>query len=174
MSKQIATFHYLTQDLTDYSHVEQAQTACEAGVRWVQLRAKNRKFKEWLDIAKQTREITSVFGALLIINDSPEMANLVNADGVHLGQQDMPWREARKILSQDKLIGLSVHSVKELTEARDAEVDYFGVGPFRFTSTKEKMDPVLGLTGIQQIIAAARMQEVQRPFIVIGGIQLTD
>lgn len=174
MSKQIATFHYLTQDLNNSSHEKQVQTACEAGVRWVQLRVKNKPFSEWLEIAKIVREITSSFGAVLIINDNAEIASLVNADGVHLGQENLPWTEARKILGSNRFIGLSIHSLNELAEVRNAEVDYFGLGPFRFTSTKEKIDPVLGLEGIRQIISSAHNEGILRPFIAIGGIQLCD
>ena len=174
MRNEIATLHFLTQDLPGYSHEDQVKVACEAGVKWVQLRMKNKPEHEMLRIAQQVRTITRGFNAVLIINDHPLIAKEVEADGVHLGQEDMNWQEARKILGSDFIIGLSVHSFHEIIDAKHADVNYFGLGPYRFTQTKEKLDPVLGLKGIYEIISRAHAQGIAKPIIAIGGIQSED
>ncbi|HYV94865.1 MAG TPA: thiamine phosphate synthase [Chitinophagales bacterium] len=190
MRKSIATLHYLTQDLPDRTHQEQVRIACEAGVKWIQLRVKKpRPDKigtavgreqilssnyEWLMIAEAAKKICDQYRATLVINDSVSIAKAVNADGVHLGQEDESVEEARKILGEEKIIGCSTHSLEDLLTAKNFEVDYFGLGPFRFTSTKENLDAFLGLEGIKKIIQQARIAEITKPIIAIGGIQLND
>ena len=174
MYKQIAYFHYLTQDLPDYTHEQQVKIACENGVKWIQLRVKNKNIPEWLEVARRAREITTLFKTVLIINDNIEIARNVDADGIHLGRNDTHWTEARKILGDEKIIGFSIHSIKELENARDYDVDYFGVGPFRFTSTKENLDPILGIEGIEKMVAKSRAMRILKPLIAIGGIQSSD
>lgn len=174
MRKEISAFHYLTQDLPHRSHAEQVLMACEAGVKWIQLRVKNKPFDEWLKITKEARVIARRFNATLIINDSVEIAALSDSDGVHLGQEDFSPVEARKILGEGKIIGFSTHSLDEILAARDYDIDYFGLGPFRFTSTKEKLNPVLGIEGIHRIVQQARSYGVLKPVIAIGGIHLHD
>ena len=172
MHKQIANLHYLTQDLPHYTHEEQVQIACKNEIKWIQLRVKNKEFSEWMTIAERIREITFSFNVTLIINDNVEVAKRVNADGIHLGQDDMSWREAKKNLGEEKIIGLSAHSISEILEAKNAMVDYFGLGPFQFTSTKDRLHPILGKEGISKIIKEARQAGIMQPVIAIGGIQL--
>jgi len=174
MRKEIASLHCLTQDLAHRSHAEQVRTACEAGVDWVQLRVKNQSHDDWLNIAQEARAITNQFQVILIINDSVEIARAVNADGVHLGQEDLSPMDARKILGEEKIIGYSAHSLDEILAARYFDIDYFGLGPFRFTSTKERLEAVLGFEGIQNIIQRAKEGGILKPIIAIGGIQLKD
>ena len=172
MHKEIAPFHYLTQDLPHYSHEEQVRVACEAGVKWVQLRVKKETFDEWLRIAQKVKAITSAFASTLIINDSVEIARLTDAEGVHLGQQDMPSYEARKILGDKKIVGVSIHSIEEFLRIKDSNIDYFGLGPFQYTGTKENLDAVLGLEGIKKVIMRIRAEGLRQPVVAIGGICL--
>jgi thiamine-phosphate pyrophosphorylase len=174
MRKPVASLHYLTQDLPHRSHEEQVRLACEAGVKWIQLRIKNRSFLEWLEISKRVKAITDRYDVTLIINDSVEIAGAVDASGVHLGQEDSSPGEARTILGEEKIIGCSTHSFDELFAANDLAVDYFGLGPFRFTSTKEKLNAVLGIDGMSAIVKQARIHGISKPIIAIGGIQLGD
>src|SRR5258706_3095604 len=129
MRKPIASFHFLTQDIPQRGHEEQIRIACEAGVKWIQLRVKGKPPETWLEIAKRAREITRVFNVTLIINDNVTIAKAVNADGVHLGKQDESVEAARKILGYEKIIGYSCHSFSELHSAKNFNVDYFGLGP---------------------------------------------
>lgn len=174
MLKEISSLQYLTQDLLHRSHEEQVQIACEAGVKWIQLRVKNKSHDEWLAIAKKVKKITDEFDVTLIVNDSVEIAKEVDVDGVHLGQEDLSPLEARKILGEEKIIGYSTHSLNEILAAKDFDIDYFGLGPFHFTSTKEKLDPVLGVDGIATIVQRTRRAGILKPIIAIGGIQLND
>lgn len=148
--------------------------ACEAGVQWIQLRVKMKTESEWLEIALEARKITQDYNVTLIINDHVLIAKEVGADGVHLGRDDMYWKEARKIIGDDAIIGISSHSWNELLEAKEAQVDYAGLGPFRFTNTKEKLDEVLGKEGIGTIMKQAQQNSVTLPIIAIGGIKLND
>jgi thiamine-phosphate pyrophosphorylase len=174
MHKPIASLHYLTQDMPQRSHEEQVRLACVAGVKWIQLRVKNHSFADWLMIAIRVKEITDRFDVTLIINDSVEIAKAVDAAGVHLGQEDFSPTGARKILGAEKIIGYSTHSFHELFAAKNLDVDYFGLGPFRFTLTKDKLNPALGMEGISEIIQQARGRAISKPIIAIGGIQLND
>ena len=174
MRKPIACFHYLTQDLSHCTHDEQVRIACEAGVKWIQLRVKNKSFDDWLKIAQRARQITNEFNVILIINDNVNIAREINADGVHLGQEDISWKEARKILGDEKIIGYSTHSLEDLLAAKNFDVDYFGLGPFRFTSTKENLHAVLGSDKMKEIIQQVHLAGITKPIIAIGGIQLDD
>lgn len=174
MPKPVSPLQYLTQDLPGFSHAAQVKMACDAGVKWVQLRVKDKSWEEWLQVAMEVSEITKHFDATLIINDSAEIAKQCGADGVHLGQTDMQWSEALKIAGEDAIIGVSAHSWDELYSLQDARIHYAGLGPFRFTETKEKLDEVLGLEGIREILQRMRQHSFQLPVIAIGGIQLTD
>jgi len=174
MRKPIASLQYLTQDLPDRTHEEQVHTACEAGMKWIQLRVKNKSLDDWLKIAKSARQITIEFNVTLIINDNVTIAKEIDADGVHLGQEDISWMEARKILGDEKIIGYSTHSLEDLLAAKNFNVDYFGLGPYSFTPTKENLHAVLALDGMKEIIQQAQVAGITKPIVAIGGIQLND
>ncbi|MBK9732167.1 MAG: thiamine phosphate synthase [Chitinophagaceae bacterium] len=174
MHRKISSLQYLTQDLPDFSHIEQVRMACDAGIEWIQLRMKNKSTDDYMKISAMARKITYDSGVKLIINDHVEIAGEVGADGVHLGREDMYWKAARIILGEDVLIGGSAHSWDELISLRDANVDYAGLGPFRFTSTKINLDEVLGLEGIISIMKLMQQHSFQLPVIAIGGIELND
>jgi thiamine-phosphate pyrophosphorylase len=168
----ISQFHYITQDLPDISHAELIEIACEAGVRWVQLRAKNKPYDEWLQIAEEARSITIKYEAILVINDNLEIARQVYADGVHLGRNDMPVREARKIAGPDMIIGGTANTLEDVLSLQEQGADYIGLGPFRFTSTKENLSPLLGLSGYEKLSTFNFQFSI--PVIAIGGIQVED
>ncbi len=173
MRKQIQSLHYLTQDLPGRTHAEQTAIACEAGIRWIQLRVKNSSFSEWMKIAETVRAITKRHQCILIINDNIEIAKEVNADGVHLGQTDASVLSSREILGDEKIIGLSTHNLAELMDAQASQADYCGLGPFRFTSTKEKLEPVLG-NDIGKMLSKGIANKFSKPVIVIGGVCYND
>ncbi|MFN8260624.1 MAG: thiamine phosphate synthase [Chitinophagales bacterium] len=167
----IQKFHYLTQDLPDSTHQELVQIACENGIRWIQLRVKNKPLEVWLQIAKEVKTICDKYRATLIINDNVEIAMAVDAHGVHLGKNDMSVAEARTLLGKSKIIGATANTLEDVQQLQDAGVDYIGLGPYRFTKTKEKLNPVLGIDGYFQIF---RFSDFQIPIIAIGGIKLED
>ena len=111
--KQIARFHYITQDLPHRSHAEQASLACQGGARWVQLRMKGKPHDEWRSVALDVQQVCREFGAIFIINDNVRLVKEVDADGVHLGKTDMPPAEARAILGTTAIIGGTANSLEE-------------------------------------------------------------
>jgi len=169
----ISRFHYLTQDLPDFSHQELAEIACKSGIRCLQLRVKNKTDSKWLQIAKDVKQICDQFQATLIINDNVEIAKEVDADGVHLGKSDMSVPEARKILGNNKIIGATANTLEDILEHQKSGANYVGLGPYRFTETKKNLSATLGIDGYSQIFKSSNHQ-IEIPVIAIGGIQLDD
>lgn len=167
----ISKFHYLTQDLPNVSHQDLVLAACKSGVKWVQLRVKNKSFDEYLQIAIEVKKICDTYGATLIINDQVEICHKINAHGVHLGKQDMPLAEARKILGQNKIIGATANTLSDILLHQQNHASYIGLGPYAFTNTKKKLSPVLGIDGYTSICSAT---DILIPVIAIGGIQMAD
>jgi thiamine-phosphate pyrophosphorylase len=168
---QISRFHYLTQDLPGISHQELAEIACKNGIRWIQLRVKNKPFEDWLQIAKEVKQICNHFQTTLIINDHAEIAKAVDADGVHVGKSDVSVLAARKIVGESKIIGATANKLEDILAHQKNGVNYIGLGPYKFTKTKEKLNPILGLEGYS-IIQQSNNSII--PIIAIGGIQIED
>ena len=167
--KQISRLQYIT---TSAIHAEQA---CKGGVDWVQLRLKNISFDDYKAIAVEVQAICKQYGAKLIINDNVDVAIAISADGVHLGKDDMPHAEARLLLGDDYIIGGSTNTADDIIRLSREPIDYLGVGPFRFTSTKEKLNPIVGLEGYKRIIHELKNSSVSvPPLIGIGGIAEED
>ncbi len=178
MRKEISKLHYITQDLPDFSHDFLAEQACKAGVEWVQLRVKNKAYAEWLSIAKKTKDVCEKYNTKLIINDSVNIAREINAQGVHLGLKDTNPREARKILGDKAIIGGTANTLEDIKKLYACEVDYIGLGPFKYTETKQDLSPVLGIYGLKNMITAISYIHLNEnntiPLIVIGGITIDD
>lgn len=148
-----------------------AHLLVEGGADIIQLRAKAESREQIVAMARAVLAITRAAGLPLIINDYPEIAEEVDADGVHLGQEDLPkhtFAATRKLLGPDKVIGISTHSLDQALVAEKLGADYIGVGPIFPTGTKPGRPPV-GLDLIRQVAA-----RVQIPFICIGGINLSN
>ena len=161
----------ITQDGLALSHEDQAERLCEAGARWIQLRMKNATPEHWINTACAVRKICHDHGAVCIVNDSVDIAIAAAADGVHLGKGDENWREARRRLGRSKLLGGTVNNEKDARRAITANcLDYVGVGPWRFTATKENLSPVLGEPGVRLLVAMLD----GLPAWVIGGIEPAD
>lgn len=172
---EIARLHYITQDnIFGYTHAQLAEEACMGGADWVQLRVKKKGYAEWKKIAEETLEVCRKYKAKLIINDNVRIAQEIKADGVHLGKDDMFPEAAREILGDDFIIGATTNTLIDIENLAQAKVDYLGLGPFRFTETKEKLSPVLGLEGYRQILQFCKQNEINLPIIAIGGIKLED
>jgi len=161
----------ITQDNLPLTHVEQAEQLCEAGARWIQLRMKNAAPQTWIDTARAVVAVSRAHEAVCIINDSVEVALASEADGVHLGRLDLEWVEARRRLGPDRLLGGTVNDAIDVARVRAAGcLDYAGVGPLRFTTTKQILAPVLGQMGIRPLILGL----IGLPVWVIGGIEPGD
>ena len=165
---KINTLHYIT------TTPEAAELACQGGVRWVQLRVKNQPPATWKQLALETQAVARRYGATLLINDNPRLAQEIGADGVHVGAADMPPAEARAMLGAKFIIGGTANTFADVQRLAAAGVDYIGLGPFRFTRTKEKLSPILGLAGYAEIIQQCRAAGIAVPVIGIGGLVLAD
>ena len=140
-----------------------------AGVRLLQLRIKGEPTRTFVEIARAVKAVTTRCHAQVIINDRADIAQLVDAAGVHLGQDDLPVPVARQLLGTDKIIGLSTHNIDQLESAvRTGGIDYVAVGPVFATQNKNKPDPVLGIEGIREL-----RQRCPLPLVAIGGITAT-
>ena len=136
-----------------------------AGVRWIQYREKDKSRRDIYREALMLRELTDKSGASLIVNDYTDIALAVNSDGVHLGQDDLPLKEARKILGKEKIIGISTHSIEQAIEAEQGGASYIGFGPIFHTKTKDAGEP----KGIEMLKEVKR--HIKIPVIAIGGIK---
>jgi thiamine-phosphate pyrophosphorylase len=161
----------LTADGLDRSHSEQVQALCSAGVDWVQLRTKDLSDAELEPIAFECLIRCREVGTTFVLNDRLELALKIGADGVHLGQQDTPWVEARERAGGDFLIGGTVNSAQDARRVVEVGVlDYVGVGPFQFTATKKKLPPVLTAHDWAAILEVLG----DLPSYAIGGIDAAD
>ncbi|HVO22557.1 MAG TPA: thiamine phosphate synthase [Candidatus Margulisiibacteriota bacterium] len=148
------------------SYVELAGAVLAAGAPFLQLRAKSESTGRFVETARQLKALADRHRARLIINDRADIAKLVDAAGVHLGQDDVPAAAARRLLGPDKIIGLSTHNVAQAeAAAREGIADYIGFGPIFPTRSKAHPDPVQGLDGLQRVRA-----RVALPIVAIGGI----
>jgi len=167
----IPKLHYISQGSSPKEHLENIQKACTSGTELVQIHLKNVSEKKFLKLAKEVREITSHFQTKLIINDHYKIAKEVKADGVHLGKTDSCPTIARKHLYTWQIIGGTANTLQDCETLIGKEVDYIGLGPFRFTITKDNLSPVLGLNGYTAIIEALK---TETPIIGFGGITTED
>ena len=167
----VSKLHYISQGKTAEEHLDNIQNACSSGADWVQLRLKNVDPKTILETAKKARDITAHYQTRLIINDYYKVAKEVNADGVHLGKSDACPLKVREYLGKFYSVGGTANTIEDCKALLEKKVDYIGLGPFRFTETKKKLSPILGLEGFESIVDALK---TDTPIIAIGGIELRD
>lgn len=170
----IGRLHYISKADDNGGHLDHIREACEAGATWVQLRVKEEPENVVMDLAVKARRICGEFGAKLMVNDHPHIALAAEADGVHLGNGDMDPVAARDLLGDHFVIGGTANTIEDLERLDEAGVDYAGLGPFRFTETKRKLSPVLGLEGYRRALIQAKIKGIELPIVAIGGILLND
>jgi len=163
----IPKLHYISQGNSPKEHLENIQKACSAGSELVQLHLKNVSEKKYLKIATAAREITAHFQTRLIINEDYKIAKDIKADGVYLGKTASCPTIARKYLYPWQIIGGEANTLQDCETLISKEVDYISLGPFRVASTKDNLNPVLGLNGYTAIIEALK---TETPIIGVGGI----
>jgi len=148
--------------------------ALRGGCRWIQLRMKGATDEEVKPIALRLKDACRQQGATLIIDDRVALVQEIEADGVHLGREDMPVEEARAQLGEGFLIGGTANTIDDIRRLHRASADYIGLGPFRFTTTKERLSPTLGLDGLRRIVQTMEQENINLPVCAIGGITLSD
>lgn len=165
---------FITHSNNRYGYVDGARLALEGGCRWVQLRMKEATEVEFMAAAAEIGRLCKEHGATFVLDDHVEWVEKTGADGVHLGKNDMPIDEARKILGNDKIIGGTANTFEDVERLYRQGADYIGCGPFRFTTTKKNLSPVLGLEGYQHIVDQMKSHGINLPIVAIGGILESD
>ena len=189
---------FITHYTERYSYIDSARIALEGGCRWVQLRMKDADETLLEETALIVQKMCKDYDATFIIDDNVHLCKKIKADGVHLGKNDMPIAEARKILGDDFIIGATVNTFDDVllcqqsTDNRQQTLspfpsqpphpfpsptpvpNYFGCGPFRFTSTKKNLAPILGLDGYREIMKKMKENNIDIPLVAIGGITKDD
>jgi thiamine-phosphate pyrophosphorylase len=166
--------HFISNETGTMSHIDSIRLALEAGCRWIQLRVKNRPEEEVLPIAWEATRLCDSYGARLVINDFPRIALAVEAYGLHLGLTDMPVPEARALVGEKIVIGGTANTWDDIVRRVDEGADYIGLGPFRFTSTKQNLSPILGIEGYRTLMHQMQAAGHSTPIIGIGGITSDD
>ncbi|WP_431293558.1 thiamine phosphate synthase [Pedobacter sp. P26] len=159
----IQHLQYISQTPETGTHIDAIEQVLQAGGKWIQLRIKNKAEAEILPFAKAAQALCENYGAKLIINDYPHLAKAVNSYGVHLGLQDMPVPEARKIIGKHQIIGGTANTFEHIWQRVAEGADYIGLGPFRFTRTKENLSPIVGLEGYQKLMERVKKLESAPP-----------
>ena len=165
---------FITHYTNTISYLDSVRLALEGGCRWVQLRMKGASEEEMLPVALEAQRMCREAGATFIIDDHVELVRRIGADGVHLGKNDMPIDEARSILGSGFIIGGTANTFDDVLMHHRRGADYIGCGPFRFTTTKEKLSPILGLEGYRSIMEQMKAAGLDMPVVAIGGITAAD
>lgn len=165
---------YISQGNSAVDQIENIRSVLDAGCNWVQLRYKNVPEEAVLQLAEQVKKMIEGYDCTFVINDFPQVAKAVDADGIHLGLDDMDVSEARSIIGFDKIIGGTANTLSDVLQRYEEKCDYVGLGPFRFTDTKEKLSPIVGLEGFNVIMDRLKELDIPTPVYAIGGIKEED
>lgn len=165
---------FITHYNERYGYLDSVRLALAGGCRWVQLRVKGVTDDELRPMAIEALRLCREAGATFIIDDHVSLVRQLQADGVHLGLKDMPIAEARAYLGPDVIIGGTANTYDDVRQHWQAGADYIGCGPFRFTTTKQGLSPVLGLEGYRSVISQMRAEGCTLPIVAIGGITKAD
>ena len=165
---------FITHYNDRWSYLDSVRLALEGGCRWVQLRMKDASVEQIRPVAIKAMQMCRDAGATFIIDDHVHLVKEIGADGVHLGKKDMPTDQARAILGKDFIIGGTANTLDDVRYHWKNGVDYLGCGPFRFTTTKKGLAPVLGLGGYESIVKGMKAEGIDIPIVAIGGITAED
>ena len=165
---------YISHFTPQISYAEGIRMALEGGCRWIQLRMKDAPAEEIIACAEEVLPLCRRHGAKFLLDDHVELVRQLGADGVHLGKNDMPVDEARKILGPDLIIGGTANTIEDIIRLHKQGADYIGCGPFRFTTTKKNLSPILGLDGYKSIVLKMKELGIDLPIVAIGGITVED
>ncbi|MBQ8864912.1 MAG: thiamine phosphate synthase [Bacteroidaceae bacterium] len=165
---------FISHFTEQHTYLDSIRLALEGGIKWVQLRMKEASEEEFLSVGTEVRRLCNQYGATFIIDDHVELVHKLKADGVHLGKNDMPIIEARRILGNNVIIGGTANTFEDIASHYQATANYIGCGPFRFTTTKKGLSPTLGLEGYRSIMQKVKEAAIDIPVVAIGGITAED
>lgn len=165
---------YITSTTSSVPVVDQVRQVIEGGCRWIQVRMKDDTDEEIGKVIEQIKPLCLETEAFLLLDDRVELAKALDVGGVHLGKDDMPPSQARMILGPAAVIGVTANTIEDIMAVSALDIDYYGVGPFRFTETKKNLAPVLGVERYRKICAEMKQKEINIPVVAIGGITPAD
>ena len=165
---------FITHPSPRFSITEEVRLVLEGGCKWIQLRMKDASYDEMRATALEIIPLCKENDAIMVIDDNVRLTDELRVHGVHLGKNDMPPRQAREELGPHAIIGVTANTAEDILAMRGIDVDYVGLGPFRFTTTKSALSPVIGLDGYRDIMSAIRNAGSELPVVAIGGITLVD
>lgn len=169
-----ARLQFITHYTDQYSYLDSVRLALEGGCRWIQLRMKDATADEIIRTGLEAADLCHSYGATFLIDDHVELVGRIHADGVHLGKNDMPIAEARHLLGDDCIIGGTANTIDDVRAHYRSGADYIGCGPFRYTTTKKNLSPILGLEGYAGIVRHMQQEGISLPIVAIGGITKAD
>lgn len=159
--------YFITHKNEKYSYIYSAKLALDCGIRLIQLRMKQASEVEMLNTAYILKEECDKYGAKLIVNDNADLALKIGANGVHIGQNDEAISIVRNKIKENQIIGMTCNTKEQILKAIEQKADYIGLGPYRFTNTKQNLSPILGIEGYRNL-------DCDIPIYAIGGIRLED
>lgn len=165
---------FITHPSDKYSIPEEVQMVLEGGCKWIQLRMKEASDEEFREAALEIIPMCKENEAFLVFDDRVELAMELSVHGVHLGKNDMNPLVARETMGAEAIIGCTANTAADIIAFRGWDVDYVGLGPFRYTTTKANLSPVIGLDGYRSIVKEVRDADILLPIVAIGGITLED
>lgn len=165
---------FITHQNARFGYIDGVRMALQGGCRWIQLRMKDATDEEFLSVAHEARRLCTKYGAKFILDDRVNLVKTAGADGVHLGRNDMPADKARSILGPHYIIGGTANTFDDIQRLAKMKADYIGCGPFRFTTTKKNLSPILGLDGYRTLTRQMAEAGIILPIVAIGGITADD
>lgn len=175
MKKRIARLQYITRGERPEDILAEAEAFLTGGGEWVQLRMKEATDGERAETGRRVKALCDRYGAVLIVDDRVNVALAIGADGVHLGKDDMSTELARAILGHEAIIGRTANTLEDVLAIAAGENDYIGMGPYRYTTTKKRLSPLLGAEGYRRVFGALEAAGKDCPPVVgIGGVLAED
>ena len=174
MKKFIEKLQFITHDIEQLSHIEQAQIACEAGTKWIQYRCLTKNDEELLKDINVIAEICDDWGATLIVTDHVHLNGKADIQGFHIEDMDADFVALRELLGEAVTIGGSANTVENLIRIAAEGADYAGCGPFSITTTKPNNAALLGFEGYKNVVAVLKEKGINLPVLAVGGISLAD
>ena len=165
---------FITNETSQTAIIAQVQAVLAGGCKWIQLRMKNASRDEIIETAKALKPICAEAEAILVIDDHVDIAKDLELDGVHLGKSDMNVKEAREILGEKFIIGATANTLDDVMSFSPVDVDYIGLGPYKFTTTKANLSPIIELDSYANIVKVAANSKREIPIVAIGGIEHSD
>lgn len=165
---------FITHPSPRFTLTEEVRMVLEGGCKWIQLRMKDAGYEEMRDTALEIIPLCKEHEAIMVLDDNVRLTDELRVHGVHLGKHDMPPAKAREELGPHAIIGVTANTSDDILAMRGIDVDYVGLGPFRFTTTKSALSPVIGLEGYREIMSTIRAAGCTLPVVAIGGITIND